>query len=155
MLVSSAYSMNCATENVVYLISCTRCGVQYVARNYIAVLITIETDGQPILLVRMDTLWIIYVLCKLLTLHKRLEREDYWCRELCTFYPYGLNDNVRGVGNISKMKGQGQLVVNTVFNRNKRKFRVRKYRRRRKKRDLGDLTDSIEHYLKLVISVST
>ena len=22
-------SMNCATENVVYLISCTRCGVQY------------------------------------------------------------------------------------------------------------------------------
>ena len=43
---------------------------------------------------------------------KRLEREDYWCRELCTFYPYGLNDNVRGVGNISKMKGQGQLVVN-------------------------------------------
>ena len=34
-----------------------------------------------------------------------VEREDYWCRELCTFYPYGLNDNVRGVGNISKMKG--------------------------------------------------
>ena len=31
---------------------------------------------------------------------KRLERDDYWCRELCTFYPYGLNDNVRGVGNI-------------------------------------------------------
>ena len=31
---------------------------------------------------------------------KRLEREDYWCRELCTVYPYGLNDNVRKVGNI-------------------------------------------------------
>ena len=30
---------------------------------------------------------------------KRLEREDYWCRELCTFCPY---DNVRKVGNISK-----------------------------------------------------
>ena len=29
----------------------------------------------------------------------RLEGEDYWCRELCTYYPYGLNDNVRGVGN--------------------------------------------------------
>ena len=84
---------------------------------------------------------------------KRLEREVYWCRELCTFYPYGLNDNVRGVGNISKMKGHGQLVVNTHFNRNKRKFTARKYRKRRKKRDLGDLTDSIEHYLKLVISV--
>ena len=76
---------------------------------------------------------------------KRLEREDYWCRELCTFYPYGLNDNVREVGNISKMKGQGQLVVNTLFNRNKRKFRVHKHRKRRKERDLGDLTDSIQH----------
>ena len=36
---------------------------------------------------------------------QRLEREDYWCRELCTYYPYGLNDNVRGVGNISKQHG--------------------------------------------------
>ena len=35
----------------------------------------------------------------------RLEREDYWCRELCTYYPYGLNDNVRGVGNISNSGG--------------------------------------------------
>ena len=29
---------------------------------------------------------------------KRLERENYWCIELCTYYPYGLNDNVRGRG---------------------------------------------------------
>ena len=35
----------------------------------------------------------------------RLGREDYWCRELCTYYPYGLNDNVRGIGNISKKPG--------------------------------------------------
>jgi len=26
---------------------------------------------------------------------KRLQREEYWCRELCTVYPYGLNDNVK------------------------------------------------------------
>ena len=32
-VVSSASSMNCATENVVYLISCTRCGVQYVGET--------------------------------------------------------------------------------------------------------------------------
>lgn len=51
---------------------------------------------------------------------KRLEREDYWCRELCTFYPYGLNDNVRKVGNISKLKEE--LVVNTLFDKQKRKF---------------------------------
>ena len=69
---------------------------------------------------------------------KRLEREDYWCRELCTYYPYGLNDNV---SNISKMK------IDLVVNKHKRKFRMRKNRRQRKKRDLGELTDSIQHYL--------
>ena len=29
---------------------------------------------------------------------KSLQREEYWYRELCTVYPYGLNDNVKGVG---------------------------------------------------------
>ena len=29
---------------------------------------------------------------------KRLEREEYWYRELKTIYPFGLNDNVRKVG---------------------------------------------------------
>ena len=76
---------------------------------------------------------------------KRLDREDYWCRELCTYYPYGLNDNIRGVGNISKMKCN--MVVNRLFNKNKRKLRVRKTRRHRKKRDLGELTGCIEQYL--------
>ena len=33
---------------------------------------------------------------------KRLQRGEYWYRELCSVYPYGLNDNVRGVGNVSK-----------------------------------------------------
>ena len=53
--------------------------------------------------------------------------------------------NVRGVGNISKMKID--LVVNTLFNKHKRKFRMRKNCRQRKKRDVGELTDSIQHYL--------
>ena len=57
---------------------------------------------------------------------KWLEREDFWYRELCTVYPYGLNDNVRRVGNVSK---QGpNIVVHTLFNRQHRKS---------KKRELG------------------
>ena len=36
------------------------------------------------------------------TYSKRLEREEFWIRELKTVYPYGLNDNIHGVGNISK-----------------------------------------------------
>ena len=46
---------------------------------------------------------------------KQLEREDYWCRELCTVYPYGLNDNVRKVGNVSKCGAD--MVVGTLFNK--------------------------------------
>jgi len=26
---------------------------------------------------------------------KRLKREEFWCRELCTVYSYGLNDSVK------------------------------------------------------------
>ena len=74
-----------------------------------------------------------------LCLKDYIEREDYWCRELCTYYPYGLNDNVRGVGNISKQHG---LVVYTLFNRRQRKFRKRNKRRR--KIDYDDLTSRLE-----------
>ena len=71
----------------------------------------------------------------------RLEKEDYWCRELCTYYPYGLNDNVRGVGNISK---KPELVVNELFHKRDRKFRKRSGRRRRRKLSVSDLTSSLE-----------
>ena len=30
-----------------------------------------------------------------------LQREEIWYRELASMYPFGLNDNVRRVGNIS------------------------------------------------------
>ena len=74
----------------------------------------------------------------------RLEREDYWCRELCTYYPYGLNDNVRKMGNISKCKGE--LVVNTLFNKQQRKYRKRRCRKRTKV-NLEDLTARLETLL--------
>ena len=56
---------------------------------------------------------------------RRLEREDYWCRELCTVYPCGLNDNVRKVGNVSKCGGD------TLFNKQPCKYRKRPPRRHR------------------------
>ena len=57
---------------------------------------------------------------------KRLHREDFWMRELKTIQPYGLNDNVRSVGNISKLPEEP--VVWCYFNRHKR---GRKYKPRR------------------------
>ena len=45
---------------------------------------------------------------------KLLDREDFWMRELCSIvYPYGLNDNVRGLGNISKLIDQDFIPFST------------------------------------------
>ena len=50
--------------------------------------------------------------------HARLQREEYWYWQLCTVYPYGLNDNVKGVGNVSSRTDDG-LVVYELFNKQK------------------------------------
>ena len=70
---------------------------------------------------------------------KRLQREG-WYRQLCTVYPYGLNDSVKGVGNVSS-RTDDRLVVYELFNMQKRKFwnrtahRNRTAPRKRKKVD--------------------
>ena len=66
--------------------------------------------------------------------HARLQREEYWYWQLCTVYPYGLNDNVKGVGNVSS-RTNVRLVVYELFNKQKRKFRNRTAHRKRRKVD--------------------
>ena len=73
---------------------------------------------------------------------KRLKREEFWYRELCTIYPYGLNDNVRCLGNVSSKKDKG-LVVYGLFNKSRRKFRKKTPHRHRKRigsRSVEELT---------------
>ena len=116
-------AMSCNTTSVVYLITCKRCGIQYVGetgqelrrrmnnhRNRIKSLQPqplykhFNSDGhslddltiQPIEEVVLEP-------GENMSIHsKRLVREDFWMRELKTIQPYGLNDNVKGVGNKSK-----------------------------------------------------
>jgi hypothetical protein len=53
---------------------------------------------------------------------------------MCCVYPYGVNDNVRGLGNISKLTDQDQeLVVYSLFHKHDRKYRTRKGRRHKSK----------------------
>ena len=61
---------------------------------------------------------------------KRLQREEYWYRELATIYPYGLNDNVKNLGSVSK-KGIENIVVWALFNKRQRNFRRRPQKRNR------------------------
>ena len=159
-VINHSGSLTCGTDNLIYLISCKRCGIQYVGetgqtlrkrlnnhRNRLKYMTNLylyhhfNSDGhsekdisiKPIEKIISDSS------------AYRLEREDYWCRELCTLYPYGLNDNVRKFGNISKCKDE--IIVNTLFNKQNRKFRKRQQRKRKSKRDLNKLTICLENLL--------
>ena len=40
---------------------------------------------------------------------KQLQREEYWYKELAAIYPYGLNNNVKNLGNLSQKRAQKML----------------------------------------------
>ena len=61
---------------------------------------------------------------------KLLDRQEHWTRELCSIYPYGLNDSVFKFGNISRQyKNDTPIVVYRMFNKHDRKYRNRMGRR--------------------------
>ena len=64
----------------------------------------------------------------------KLHREEYWYPMLYMVYPYGLNDNVKGVVNVSSRSDDG-LEVYELFNKQKRTFRNRTAHRKRRKVD--------------------
>ena len=76
--------------------------------------------------------------------NKRLQREEFWYRELCTVYPYGLNDNVKGVGNVSSMSRSEDLIVYTLFNKHERKYRKRKPGRCRRKVVVKEVAEHVK-----------
>ena len=86
---------------------------------------------------------------------KLLDREEYWYREICSIYPYGLNDNVRRVGNVSKMIGNG-LNIYSLFNKQYHKSRRRISKRRKGKGNVAllkhKLMQLLHHYKSLSFS---
>ena len=147
-------SISCGTKNVIYVISCKKFGVQYVVetsqtlrgrfnnhRHRLKQLCGLylyhhfNSDGhslddinimpfEEVVLERNDGTTLP---------SKRLQREEYWYRELCSVYPYGLNDKVRGVVKVSK--SDERLIVYTLFNKQKRTFRKCRLLQRKKRKD--------------------
>ena len=142
------------TKNVIYLISCRKCAVQYVGET--SQTLRCRFNNHRSRLKQLCGLYLYHHFSSdshtlddisimpieevvlepsdVISLpSKRLQRE-YWYRELCTVYPYGLNGNVKGVGNMSSRSDDG-LVVYELFNKQKRKFRNRTAHRKRRKVD--------------------
>ena len=128
---SPSLSMNCGRENIIYLITCSRkCDIQYVGETGQSLRKRLNNHRNRLKHLSCQYLYqhfnsdrhteddisIIPIEEVKLTLTdkislsaKRLEREYFWYRKLCTVYPYGFNNNVRKVGNVSK------LVPSTVY----------------------------------------
>ena len=127
---------SCNTSNVVNLITCQRCGLQYVGEtsqalrkrmnNHRANIKSLKpqflykhftSDGHRLEDMFVQPIESIVVAPneQASAYSKRLEREEFWIRELKTVYPYGLNDNIHGVGNISKQNDK--IIVWKFFNK--------------------------------------
>ena len=59
---------------------------------------------------------------------RRLDRERFWMLELGTTYPYGLNDRLQHVGNVSHSSVRSRNNVLNLFNRHQRRKRSHGHR---------------------------
>ena len=158
--------MTCATKNVIYLISCKKCGIQYVGETSQALRSRMNNHRQR--LNQMCNLFLYQhfyssghseddIAIEEVSLEegeclslasKRLQREEYWYKELATIYPYGLNDNIKNLGNVS-MKGTENIVVWSLFNKKPRKFTKRSQKRKRKH---GITRTELKHELRNLVN---
>ena len=118
---------SCNTSNVVYLVNCQRCGLQYVGETsqalkkrmnnqranikslkpqFLCKHFTCDGHGLEDMFVQPIKSIVVAPNEQASAYSKRLEREEFWIRELKTVYPYGLKDNIRGIGNISKQNDE-------------------------------------------------
>ena len=152
-VVSRNSDMDCSTRNVIYLITCRKCGVQYVGKTSPTLRCRLNNHHN-----RLKQLCDLYLynhfnsdrhsLDDILLMpieevslsqkdnislsSKLLLREEFWYRELCCVYPYGLNDNVNQFDYVSKISNS--FVVYSLFNKQKRRYD--KGRRQRKKHNV-------------------
>ena len=113
MVANKNVQLNCESRDVIYLISCSRCGVQYVGETKQMVRSRLNQHRSSVRLNKIGTHLAKHfrpgpsnVLgCCLddMTIQPleyvgagdkrtRVIREDYWIKELRTMYPYGLNE---------------------------------------------------------------
>ena len=61
-------------------------------------------------------------ICEFVLKYSKMYRERFWMLELGTVYPYGLNDRLQSVGNVSKNL-KNNINVFSLLNKHKRRKR--------------------------------
>ncbi len=116
------HESNCESKNVIYLLSCKKCGIQYVGETMQTVRERFNQHRNSVLKKKYSTLLVshfnqaghstndmaIRILEKLSDDDARLpkaklkakliEAEDFWIRLLVSAFPFGLNDKIKGYG---------------------------------------------------------
>ena len=104
----------CKIQNVIYLIFCNKCGIQYVGKteqclkdraNSHRHQIKNGVNSNILLYKHFNTDCKIsdyrYKIIEVVNKNDDiLDRENYWISKLMTIYPFGMNNQIKGVGNI-------------------------------------------------------
>ena len=131
--ISCSDTVNCKTSGVIYLVSCNKCGLQYVgqtSRKFYQCMYEpcydISKNKKQTFLVKhfnlsdhcaedflFQVIEVVDCQSNKLTL---LNRKAYWIHTLNTAYQYGLNDSIQGYGNVSDGKGPFHSKKHPYFN---------------------------------------
>ena len=134
--------LTCKSSNVVYAIECTLCGLIYVGETKGSLnkrisghRFQINNGGNQLLYKHFNSPDHSILSMKVRILEKiyhhtnnptlstpfRRQREDYWIKTLGTAFPYGCNDNVQNVGNLTSPMGNNVNVMRLFPNAQRRK----------------------------------
>ena len=142
--------ISCKTCNVVYGIICTLCGLVYVGetkgqlnKRISGHRYQINNDGNQLLYQHFNQPDHSVISMKVTVIEKiyhhtnsptlstpfRRQREEYWIKELGTAHPYGCNDNISSIGNLTSPSCSTINVMNLFpsFHRRQRSHGHRHY----------------------------
>ena len=166
--VSQGDLLTCKSSNVIYLITCKKCGFQYVGETKCTLQNRFNGHRGSILGKKKKHTYLaehfrqrghayndlsVQIIEKLDTTGNdkedkalRLQREKFWMTELCTIFPFGLNDKVHGIGNVSQTTND--IHASMLFNKHKRKPRSHGHRKNNKRSLHQTTAESIDELVK-------
>lgn len=164
--------LTCTSRGVVYCLTCDNCNIQYVgmttrsinerAREHIREINNKNSPKDTFLYEHFRSETNSHKSLKIQILYQTditnaeqlkadlLEKETLWIRTLNTAYPYGLNDSLKGYGNISEMNNplinKHQPYFTIPVNRRKRSHG----KRHRKNYNSNNITNKTEESIKYI-----
>ncbi len=112
----SDFNLSCESLRVIYVVTCRRCALQYVGQTKRKLkervrehrLSILHNDSLRYLIAHFNSNghtiedFSVQIAEIVKNDHSLTEREGFWIRLLNTGFPFGLNDNITGYGNISE-----------------------------------------------------